>query len=39
LGNRFKAIEEGSDETTIYVGMTDEGLLLRAENGMQTDKI
>lgn len=31
LIDRFKGIEEGSDETVIYVGITDEGLATRIE--------
>lgn len=31
LLERFKGIEEGSDETLIYVGLTDEGLATRIE--------
>lgn len=31
LKDRFKAIEEGSDETVIYIAITDEGLLTRTE--------
>lgn len=31
LIERFKGIEDGSDETTIYIGITDEGLATRIE--------
>ncbi len=31
LIERFKGIEEGSDETAIYIGLTDEGLATRIE--------